>query len=310
MLLTTPLAALTGGNLHTGLPISADSPLVLDKPARDRLVLNDPSCAALVRRVIAPEDIHPWRTAFSRFLIGIPHGWTGGTLGHGLAEDAAWSGLATRHFALAKYLRPREQALREQPHGAFWWELPPYSVDWFATPSIVWASTAQELRPAFSLEGAYLLAGIAFTTAPSAFLLGYLGSAAGRTAARTLGGLDAETLSRLHIPQLGDEAEARVAALAEQLVEHTAELAALEQATRQKIMRDLAPAGATAGPRLLQWWQLSFEEFLSELAHRFKGDVPFRYREGWQQYLNEQRRAHFASQGGIAQLEEQLNQLF
>lgn len=67
-----------------------------------------------------------------------------------------------------------------------------------------------------------------------------------------------------------------------------------------KIMRDLAPPGATPGPLLARWWELSFEEFLAELARRFRGDVPFRYRDGWRDMLNEQRSAHITVGATIA----------
>ena len=302
------LADLVGGNLHDGLPITPGSPLVIDKASRDRLVLNDPRCAPLVRRAMLPEDVRRWHATPSRYLVALPRGWTGAVFGETTGE-AAFAALATRHPSLAKFLAPHAVALATQPHGDYWWELPPYPVAWFAAQSIIWPSHTAGLQVAPSLTGAYLLDGLAFSTAPTAFLLGYLGSASGSAATKQLGDLRADTIARLPVPQGSPTDEAQIGALAEQLAERAAQVAELEQRVLHNIMRDLAPPGATAGPLLAQWWQLSFEAFLAELARRFRGDVPFRYRDGWRTMLNEQRVAHQVHSAKIAHLEAQLDEV-
>lgn len=302
------LAEATGGHIHESLPFGVGSPLVLDKPTRDRLVIADPSSAPLIRRALAVDDLHPWHADPAHFLIAIPRGWTANAVGIAPDEHATFEQLAARHPALAKYLRPHEATLRDQPHGAYWWELPPYPVDWFSVPSIVWSSSLPH-RVAPMLSGAYLLEGVTFTTAPTSFLLGVLGGRYAREAAKQAGGLHANVAASLVVPIATSEQEAHIGTLAEQLVEQAQARAALEREVGGRILRDLAPMGATLGPRLERWWELSFIAFLDELERRFKSDVPFRYREGWQRMLNEQRRAHFSLDAAISQLEAELDDM-
>lgn len=305
---STFLPDLVNGNIHDGLPIAPDSPLVIDRATRDRLVLHDPRCAPLVRRAMLPEDVRRWHATPSRYLVAMPRGWTLATGGDATSE-AAFAALAARHPSLAKFLAPHAAALATQPHGDYWWELPPYPVAWFTAQSVIWPSHTTVLQAAPSVAGAYLLDGLTFTTAPTAFLLGYLGSAPGKAAAKQLGDLRADTIARLPVPQANPTDEACIGALAEQLAERATELADLEKRVLHNIMRDLAPPGATAGPTLAQWWLLSFDAFLAELARRFRGDVPFRYRDGWRDMLNEQRIAHQIHTAEIARLEELLDAL-
>lgn len=305
--MSDPLGTITGGALYDGLPLDARSPLVLDKPTRDRIVIRDPTSAPLVRRVLAADELHAWFAAPTRFLIALPHGWTAATIDANLDEDTAWGAFTTRYPALAKQLQPHADTLRAQPHGAYWWELPPYPVERFTLPALAWTHDTA-LRVAPLPTGAYLLDGITFTTAPTAYLLGVLGSATLSQAAQANGGAQAERAAHMPIPQASSEAQAYIGALAEQLVAQASTRVALEQMVSARILHDLAPAGATAGPVLEQWWALDFAGLLAELARRFNSDVPYRYRETWAAWLATQRLAHEGHTTTITRTQIELDQ--
>ena len=213
------LGTATNGAVYDGLPLDVRSPLVLDKTSRDRIVIRDPTSAPLIRRLLAADELQAWFAAPTRFLIALPHGWTAATFGANLDEDTAWIAFAARRPALAKYLQPHADTLRGLRHGAHWWELPPYPVERFTLPALVWTYDGAALRVAPLPTGAYLLDGITFTTAPTAYLLGVLGSEALSQAVQALGGAQADQAARMPIPQASSEAQAYIAALTEQLVE-------------------------------------------------------------------------------------------
>ena len=74
-----------------------------------------------------------------------------------------------------------------------------------------------------------------------------------------------------------------------------------------RILHDLAPAGATAGPVLAHWWTLDFTGLLAELAQRFKSDVPYRYRETWATWLASQRLAYEGHTATITRAQAELD---
>lgn len=303
---TRSLGEATEGQVYDSLPIDLDSPLVLDKAARNKLVLLDPSCAPFIRQAIGSQSIRRWHYAHpEHWLIAIPRGWTAATLGRELTPAQALQALGQRHAALAAHLARHEQALRERAASPLWWELPPYPVDFFAAQSIIWAAEAP-LRAAPSLAGVHLLAGITLTTAPTTFLLGALGSRRVEAAAAALPSLGSDDSFGLPIPQPSEQAQARIGELAEQLVIHARDRAELERDTLRKIMRDLTPAGATPGPRMARWWDLSFADFEAELVARFASQMPFRYRDGWAKLLNERRVQHQVHDATMAGLEAEL----
>ena len=274
--------------------------------AATRIVIRDPANAPLIRRALAADELRAWFAAPTRFLIALPHGWTATTFGRDLDENAAWVVFAARFPALAKQLQPHADTLRAQPHGAYWWELPPYPVERFSQPVLVWTHDTA-LRTALLPTGAYLLDGITFTTAPTAYLLGVLGSKTLRQATAS-GGAHAEQAAHLPIPHASAEAQAHIGALAEQLVAQASACAALEQAVTARILHDLAPAGATAGPLLAHWWALDFAGLLAELAQRFKSDLPYRYRDTWAAWFATQRLAYESHTSMIARMQAELDQ--
>ena len=304
----TTLDALVQGELHDGLPLAADDPRIVDKATRDRLVIFAPSCSPLLRPALAAEDVQRWQhLPPSRFLIAIPRGWSRAAFGAG-AEDALFVALEARFPLLAKQLLLHRSSIQAAPHGEYWWELPPYPVDFFTNQTIVWAHN-QPLCAAPTLDGAYLLAGISFTTAPTAFLLGALNSKQVREAAAQLPNLSAAQITTLPIAEPAPAAQQRIGELAEQAVTQARTRLVIDRQFSIRVLRDLAPAGAIAGPRLAEWWQLSFEDFLVELAHRFKSDVPFRYRDGWRDHLRDQRVARQVCDAAIARAEDEIDTL-
>jgi hypothetical protein len=299
-----PLATLTHGELHDGLPLSPNTALLVDKPTRDRIVILDPSCAPLLRRALLAEDVQPWHCIESlRYLVAIPNGWTRVTFGVGLGENAAWKRFTERHPSLSKHLAPLADMLRKQPHGAFWWELPPYPCDLFKQQVVIWRTQHGHRISAPSLGGLFLVGEVHFTTEPSEFLLGVLGS----RALTYLAGLW-ENQDTIPIPQATPEQQEAVGILAEQLVGVAQARETLHQQVSGRIIRDLTPLGSTLGPVLGAWWQLDFPAFLAELGRRFKSDVPLRYREEWEKWLAARQLEYEGHTASLARLEAELNE--
>ena len=49
----------------------------MDTPTRNRLVADDPACAAILKPLFRGEDLRPWyQEDEGRWMIVIPSGWT------------------------------------------------------------------------------------------------------------------------------------------------------------------------------------------------------------------------------------------
>ena len=70
------------------------------------------------------------------------------------------------------------------------------------------------------------------------------------------------------------------------------------------------PKGAqtTLGDRLSQWWQLpDFKAFQSEVAKRFKTDIPLRDRNDWETLFTEEKNRIHQQSANIAATERSIN---
>jgi hypothetical protein len=61
----------------------------------------------------------------------------------------------------------------------------------------------------------------------------------------------------------------------------------LRRKTTYRIEHDLGTPNAKLNQRLLEWWELSFQEFRGELAKVFKRDIPLKDRDDWEALLRE-----------------------
>lgn len=277
-----PLAEIVGPP-QRGIGPLPTARLIVDKATRDRIVIFDPSLAPYLRRVVRTADVHPWYCEAPRSLIVLPPEWTAATFGANIDAAQAWVRLAERCLPLHQHLAP---AAAFYPPDETWWELSIRDATLFAQPRIIWsvASVAQR----FALTEPDWLAGPGTCHAPgSLFLLGILMSRLAWLALAVecrmgrVYRLTPERVGRLPIPDAPETERTAVETLAQRIVTLTRERVLLEKQFTQRLVKDFSPPGATPGTRLERWWELEFDALRAEIAARFGGDIPARFREQW-----------------------------
>lgn len=298
----------------SGLPQRGVGPLptarlIVDKATRDRIVIFDPSLAPYLRRVVRTVDVHSWCCEAPRSLIVLPPEWTAATFGANIDAAQAWERLAERCPPLHQHLVP---AAASYPPDETWWELSIRDVTLFAQPRIIWsiASVAQR----FALTEPGWLAGPGTCHAPgSLFLLGVLMSRLAWLALTDecrmgrVYRLTPERVGRLPIPDAPETERTAVETLAQRIVTLTRERVLLERQFTQRLVKDFGPPGATPGARLERWWELEFDALRAEIAKRFGGDIPARFREQWAAQHADAVARRVALSDAIALAEDTLN---
>lgn len=271
-----------------GLPQRGVGPLptarlIVDKATRDRIVIFDPSLAPHLRRVVRTVDVRPWYCEAPRSLIVLPPEWTAATFGASTNAAQAWERMAERCPPLQQHLAP---AAASYPPDETWWELSIHDATIFAQPRIIWSVASATQR--FALTEPGWLAGPGTCHAPGSFFL--LGILMSRLAWLALTDecrmgrvyrLTPERVGRLPIPDAPETGRAAVESLAQRIVTLTRERVLLERQFTQRLVKDFGPPGATPGARLERWWDLEFDALRAEIAKRFGGDIPARFREQW-----------------------------
>lgn len=306
--------ASAGPPLHSvaGPPISA-RPIapasLLDRAARNQIVIFDPACAPLLQPVLPASDLRPWHSPTGQWWrLAIPSGWTAKTLGPGLNPPDAWQKLAARYPLIAQRLAPLAPANVVD----YWWEEPPVAP--VALPFICWPSGAA--APCWSwVEAAALPVGAAcYLPQADPYMLGLLASdtvwaylsasAAGQDQPECC---SAVAVAAVPIPAAAAAERSAVGDLALNIVAEARTLADLEHNAGQRLLKNLGPPGAQLSPALQHWWQLNFPSLRRELVAAFNNDIPLNYRDEWEDWLVSQRRAHHQFSRNIANLTGQLN---
>lgn len=280
--------------------------LIVDKATRDQMVIFDPQTAPLLRRIVRGADIYPWRCDTPRYLLALPAGWTAATFGDGSLTQA-WDLLAERYPLIQQRLAPYRPT-RQQP----WWELSTHDLALFDHPQLVWPSSS--MRPRFALTTAGQVAGPGVChVSGSSFLLGILMSRPAWLALSSYSPaghtyrLWPALVGKLPVPEATEPQRAAIGALAQRIAELSRERAGLERDGTRRLLRDFGPPGATPGPRLERWWNLDFAALRAELAARFGGDIPPRFRDAREAEHATASLRHAALSDTLALAEETLN---
>lgn len=285
-----------------GIDVEPATALVLSRAERNKMVIFDPGCVALIRPLILPADLRPWHVApADRWLVTIPAGYTAQTFGPLADESTAWAAFAARHPALARQLEPHAAALAARPaRGDYWWELLPRPSE--PTPRILIAPGKPPIV-AWDESGAEVAAPVAILAPATPLQLAILGS---RYAARIAGSGGVAGLLELPLPALPAPTEASLSGLALSLATLSRQRTELEQAALRRLMADFGPPGATPNPRLEHWWELTFEELRAELNAHLRNDIPERYRPTWAEIHTDHQATRAEATHRITALEEAL----
>ena len=309
-----PLGELTNAQIYPGLHAPLDAAFIVDKATRDRMAIFDPTCARLMRRMLRANDIEPWsHEEASTYVITLPPGWIAATFGTGLSEEQAWAQFANRHPALTKHLLPWAAQARSEQHGDYWWELSPQpALAALDQPKIIWPLRSSAPRFAMAAAHEWLDERCCFTPFDAPPLLGMLNSRALWFAA-THGQHDDQELSpdvvmRLPIPDAPDDAFDAIGALAQQISVEADARHAIQRIVRRRVLADFGPPGSRLSQPLIYWWTLDFAGLLAEVNRTLGNDIPFRYRDEWRAWFEQQRAAHKGHTAAMARLGAELNE--
>jgi adenine-specific DNA-methyltransferase len=137
-----PLSEYVEGKIFRGVLTGLNEAFVIDQATKDRLIAEDPKSAMIIKPFLAGRDIKRYQQPIAdKFLILLPKGITIKSnlpkdnpnhysqvnepprYGY-MPSDPAWDWLRKTYPAIAKHLKPFEQAARRRTdQGDFWWEL-------------------------------------------------------------------------------------------------------------------------------------------------------------------------------------------
>jgi hypothetical protein len=120
----TPLAEFVMGQVHSGIPVPEDDPLVIDDALARDWLRRDPRCKALLRRLVTGDVIghcHAGTATAGNYYLFIPRGWTAV---HLKGTKKPWQWLKHRHPLPARHLQSHAEFLKARagPDEEIWWE--------------------------------------------------------------------------------------------------------------------------------------------------------------------------------------------
>ncbi|MFM2031456.1 MAG: hypothetical protein RLZZ297_221 [Chloroflexota bacterium] len=290
---TRPLAEILGRTVQPGIAPTPRAAFILEKPARDRIVLLEPALAPLFRRYVGSEDIQRYACVpSSKYLLALPSGWTSTSCGASAAGLAGWDAIADCHPALARHLA---LPVADRPkNDSFWWELPADTVlpgrdravitmEWNRT--LLWCTRT----PVGSVSAAEWI------DCDADWVLGYLNAlpvqryiqAARAANPRWTPAL----LDQLPVPTLlvDDPTLTELAAQNARLHQERVQLLHDGLAT---LIRNFAPLGAQPTAPLQRWVELDYPALNKALAKAFRNDIPIAVQPQWQQWHELQRQRY------------------
>jgi len=317
-----PLGEVIEGRLYRGVLTGLNEAFIIDQNTRDRLVADDPTCVAILKKMLRGEDLRPWyQEDEGRWLIAMPSGWTRAILGDGLSEESAWLALSARHQSIASHLAPFTDAARKRwDKGEFWWEL--RSCDYYAAleqPKIFWPELSRYPRFSFDESSAYVNNKGYFMIAPLPFVLGVAQSQViwfcisqlcltkGERAGTTFYQLATQFITRLPIPAMSDADRTAVGTLAMEITDLAGARYTLHGRVRHRLHSDFGTPDKALNNKLTAWWTLDFPALRVEMQKVFKRDIPLKDRDEVEAWLTAQRADHARLTAEIVTRETALN---
>lgn len=315
----TPLGGVVEGKLFRGVLTGLNEAFILVDHQKDALVSADPSCAAIIKKLVVGEDLRPWyQEDEGRWLIFARHG---------IQIDAFPSVKAhLEQFREALEPKPRNWPAKKlwkgRKAGPYQWFELQDTVDYhadFARPKIFWPDIAKLPRFSWSTDGTFVNNKGYIVPAEDPALLAILQS---RTAwfwlsrvcqpLRLRAGLwqyqcFEQFTSRLPIPAMTGNQREALSTLGLATTEYARTRYALHQKMRHRMQSDLLPASRTLNEKLTSWWRLDVASLRAELLKTFKTDIALKDRDDWESLLNQRRSEHDALTAKIVACEEEIN---
>jgi len=172
---STPLEEFVMGQVHAGIRILKDNPLVIDEAQVREWLHRDSRCKPLLRRLYSETEINRYQArAGKKFMILIPQGWT---ISHSQAAKKPWQWFKHRHPHIARHLQQFKEMLKTRAGpDNLWWETA-WDVFW-QEPRKKILFPARFTRPVFFFDTGQGIGDEATNAIPSAglYLTGILNS--------------------------------------------------------------------------------------------------------------------------------------
>ncbi len=266
-----------------GVKTGLNEAFVVDRATRDRLELEDPKSAALLKPFLEGKDLKRWRAEpRDLWIIYIPKNTID-------IED---------YPAIKAHLLPFKAALEARATKQEWFELQQAQAAYIPamqTSKIMWRDISSETSFSLDKSSALVDCTCFFVSSFERNLIAFLNSktawfqiSAITTIAR--GGyfrLKTQYIESLALPDFGDHAIELV-----DLVDSNSKLAEARHARQAAFRRripDLCPPGRapSLNGKLTDWWRLaSFAAFRAAVKAQFKTDIPVAERREWEDVFN------------------------
>jgi hypothetical protein len=314
-----PLGEVVEGRMYRGVLTGLNEAFIIDRETRDRLVADDPTCAAILKKMLRGEDLRPWyQEDEGRWLIFTRRG----------VDINAYP-------AVMKYLEQFRERLEPKPadwNGAYDWPgRKPGNYQWyeiqdtveyyeaFDKSKIFWADIGKLPRFSWDTNGA-TVNDKGFILIPSdASILGIMQSRAtwycisnlcvplGERAGSNRYQQKAQFIRRLPIPTMSDADRTALGALAMEITDLARARYALHQRVRHRLLTDFGTPEKKLNLKLTAWWDLDFPALRAELHMVFKCDIAVKERDEWETWHAAQRADHARLTAEIVQCETTLN---
>jgi Eco57I restriction-modification methylase/TaqI-like C-terminal specificity domain len=319
MAMSKPLGEVVDGHMYYGIKTGLNEAFIIDQSIRDRLVKDDPSCAAIIKPMLRGEDLRPWyQENEGRWLIFTRHG----------IDINAYPSVLSHLQQFREQLEPRPSNWNDEhtwpgrkPGPYQWYEIQD-SIDYynaFEQTKIFWPDIAKFSRFSWDEQGLFINNKGYILPSTDIALLGILQSRLtwfcitklcaplGERLGLLIYQHFTQFIKNLPIPLLTDTQRETIGTLARHLTEVARQRYEVRRKTTCRIQSDLGTAEGKLNQRLTTWWVLSFKEFREEIVKVFKHDIPLKEREDWEIWLGERRTEieHFTNE--IITLETQLN---
>lgn len=290
-----------------GIKTGLNEAFVIDTPTKDKICQDDPMSSDLLKPWLEGKDLRRWRVESRKlWIIYIPKNRV-------VIDD---------YPGIRDWLLPFKDRLEKRATKQEWYELQQaqeaYS-DAISKPKISYPHF--NVEQLFSLEnsGAFSNDKTYFLPSTDLFLLALLNSSVSWTILSALapavrGGYHefrVQYVETLPIPHATPDQKAKLATLAEDAQNAAEERYALQKNLTRRIP-DLVPDGSEMkwSNKLKSWWELpDFKAFQAEIKKKFKGEIPFKERNDWEDAINDARAQINALSATIKSTEDQINKL-
>ena len=297
MTIGKPLGEVVEGRMYRGVLSGLNEAFVIDQKTRDRLILENPQCKSLIRKLLNGEDIRNWYIEDeSRWLIFSRRG---------IDID--------QYPAVKAHLEQFRERLEPKPinwddtiewlgrkRGNYQWYEIQDSVEYFETfdnKKICWPEMSKSPRFALADEDDVCNKTVFMLAVDDPYLLGITNSRViwyvisriclpiGERKGMLRYTLSSQFISRVPIPDITDSDREAIGKLAMEITELARSRYELHQQMRRRLSTDFGVPGKKLNNKLTACWELDFPALRAELQKVFKRDVPVNERDAWQKWL-------------------------